>query len=541
MVSWRSSPTSTFTRGAPWSPSRSTSQPWAASTWLRAAARQVVLAIWPPVTKPTDASARQVEQVEDPAGGDLLEHRGRRDGLRHPRVLVPRAHEPVGGDRRGQGAADDPGEEAGGAARQQARLGPRGEVAHHLGRVHALLGQGLGERRQHLASGRLGPHGAAGKAVEPGAGRIGGGEERGVVAGVAHGPPLLHSAPMRVWIDITNSPHVVIFRPLDRPHAGPRARGDRHRPRVRPDDRAAGALRHRRTSASARTAAPRAAGKARAMAGRSAALIRFARARALRPGRGPRQHRPAARRAARGHAPGDDVRLRVRRRRCTTGTAAWRRRVLVPGRDPRGGARALRHAPAPAGALPRAEGGVLPGRPRHRRRGCSTSSASTATRLLAVRAPAARGHPLPPRAPRPTCSPRPSRACWPRPGCRPWCCPAPTEQRARARAAGPAIVPERPVDGPSLVAAADLVVSAGGTMNREAAALGVPAYTPFAARLGAVDRQPHRGGPAAPPGAPRGRRAGPPRAAARRPPLRDPEILVDLILAAGGGLHCRRS
>ena len=51
-----------------------------------------------------------------------------------------------------------------------------------------------------------------------------------------------------------------------------------------------------------------------------------------------------------------------------------------------------------------------------------------------------------------------------------------------------AIVPERPVDGPSLVAAADLVVSAGGTMNREAAALGVPAYTPFAGTLGAVDR-----------------------------------------------------
>ena len=39
------------------------------------------------------------------------------------------------------------------------------------------------------------------------------------------------------------------------------------------------------------------------------------------------------------------------------------------------------------------------------------------------------------------------------------------------------------------MAAADLVVSAGGTMNREAAALGVPAYTPFAARLGAVDRR----------------------------------------------------
>ena len=55
-----------------------------------------------------------------------------------------------------------------------------------------------------------------------------------------------------------------------------------------------------------------------------------------------------------------------------------------------------------------------------------------------------------------------------------------TEDQRNQLAGSAAIVPERPVDGPSLVAAADLVVSAGGTMNREAAALGVPAYSPFA-------------------------------------------------------------
>jgi predicted glycosyltransferase len=49
-------------------------------------------------------------------------------------------------------------------------------------------------------------------------------------------------------------------------------------------------------------------------------------------------------------------------------------------------------------------------------------------------------------------------------------------------------VPERPVDGPSLLYAADLVVSAGGTMNREAALLGTPTWTTFAGELGAVDR-----------------------------------------------------
>lgn len=108
--------------------------------------------------------------------------------------------------------------------------------------------------------------------------------------------------------------------------------------------------------------------------------------------------------------------------------------------------------------------------------------------------------------------------------------PRTAEQRA-ALAGGAAVVPAAPVDGPSLVAAADLVVSAGGTMNREAAALGVPAYTPFAARLGAVDRGLIAEGRLrrleAPGDVVLERR---PRAAA--PPLRDPEVLVDLILGA---------
>jgi hypothetical protein len=51
------------------------------------------------------------------------------------------------------------------------------------------------------------------------------------------------------------------------------------------------------------------------------------------------------------------------------------------------------------------------------------------------------------------------------------------------------ILPPEAVDAQSLVALADLVVSAGGTMNREAVALGVPVYTTFAGRIGAVDEQ----------------------------------------------------
>jgi uncharacterized protein len=51
------------------------------------------------------------------------------------------------------------------------------------------------------------------------------------------------------------------------------------------------------------------------------------------------------------------------------------------------------------------------------------------------------------------------------------------------------LVPEHAIDAPSLIALADLVVSAGGTMNREAVALGTPVWTTFEGRLGAVDEQ----------------------------------------------------
>ena len=49
------------------------------------------------------------------------------------------------------------------------------------------------------------------------------------------------------------------------------------------------------------------------------------------------------------------------------------------------------------------------------------------------------------------------------------------------------IVPERAIDAQSLIAYADLVVSAGGTMNREAVALGTPVFTTFTGRMGGVD------------------------------------------------------
>ncbi len=69
--------------------------------------------------------------------------------------------------------------------------------------------------------------------------------------------------------------------------------------------------------------------------------------------------------------------------------------------------------------------------------------------------------------------------------------PRTVEQGEVARALGAAnlVVPERAIDAQSLIAYADLVVSAGGTMNREAVALGTPVFSTFSGRMGGVDEE----------------------------------------------------
>ena len=93
------------------------------------------------------------------------------------------------------------------------------------------------------------------------------------------------------------------------------------------------------------------------------------------------------------------------------------------------------------------------------------------------------------------------------------------------------VLPEHAIDAQSLVAECDLVVSAGGTMNREAVALGVPVYTTFAGRLGAVDEALIRGGQLRPL-----QTAHHLRLEKRTPsPVatsRDPALLLDLLLSA---------
>jgi len=109
-------------------------------------------------------------------------------------------------------------------------------------------------------------------------------------------------------------------------------------------------------------------------------------------------------------------------------------------------------------------------------------------------------------------------------------------EEVRAMGAANLIVPARAIDAQSLIAFADLVVSAGGTMNREAVALGTPVFTTFAGRMGGVDealiaegRLRVLGDPADLP------------LRERETPVgvlnsRDPGLLLDAVLAAGNAL-----
>jgi uncharacterized protein len=334
---------------------------------------------------------------------------------------------------------------------------------------------------------------------------------------------------MRVWIDVTNSPHVVIFRPfVDRL----RARGHEVTVTSREFAQTIGLLERfgiPHTPVGAHGGASR-RGKARAMADRSRALAAFARRERfdLAVAHGSTDQPLAARLAGTPQVTMFDYEYAAAMHHWNGRLAT---RVLVPSAIPeevlaRYGIRPPKLVRYPGLkeeyylADHAMDDGVLAelGLDRERviavlrpppevtlyHRGASTDLFTrTLARLLA--------------------EPRVQTVVLPR-----------TEEQRAQLAGGPAIVPARPVDGPSLVAAADVVVSAGGTMNREAAALGVPAWTPFAARLGAVDRRLIDEG--------RLRRLERPedvvlerRNRAEPPPLRDPETLLDLMLAPARG------
>jgi uncharacterized protein len=109
--------------------------------------------------------------------------------------------------------------------------------------------------------------------------------------------------------------------------------------------------------------------------------------------------------------------------------------------------------------------------------------------------------------------------------------PRTTAQReyVRSLALPSLIVPHGAVDAQSLIAFADLVVSAGGTMNREAVALGTPVYTTYGGRLGGVDEALIRDGRLRPLTDPRALDLEK-RTSQNERTKRDPQLLVDLII-----------
>ncbi len=94
------------------------------------------------------------------------------------------------------------------------------------------------------------------------------------------------------------------------------------------------------------------------------------------------------------------------------------------------------------------------------------------------------------------------------------------------------VVPEHAVDAQSLIALSDVVVSAGGTMNREAVALGVPVYTTYGGRLGGVDEELIREGRLAPLSDPRALELRKRECGTGDRIRRDPQLLLDLLVAA---------
>ena len=111
-------------------------------------------------------------------------------------------------------------------------------------------------------------------------------------------------------------------------------------------------------------------------------------------------------------------------------------------------------------------------------------------------------------------------------------------QRRELRGLAGFTVPDRAIDAQSLIALADLVISAGGTMNREAVALGTPVFTTFAGRPGGVDEQLVAEGRLRALASPAELDAEPALAGRRRPAgersrrvRRDPRLLLELLLS----------
>ena len=298
---------------------------------------------------------------------------------------------------------------------------------------------------------------------------------------------------MRVWIDLTNSPHVLVMRPVIE-----RLRADGHEVRVTARDFAqtielcerlgiahTAIGHHRGERLAAKAVGPR---------------LALRRARALGAGRRPRG---GGRRfdIALGHG-SNDVTVAAAILRVPSATMfdyEWAtvqhnvncrlaRAVVVPDAIPP--ERLERYGAKGQGARLRgAQGGVLPGGLRARGGVLDELALDRARPIVVVRTP-----------------PEVSlyhrfendlfahvldrlRAAAAEEGVQPVVLPRVDSQREELAGVPGFVVPEHAIDAQSLIAHADLVISAGGTMNREAVALGTPVYTTFEGRLGAVDER----------------------------------------------------
>ena len=152
---------------------------------------------------------RQAQQLDRPAPGDLLHHRGGRRGGIEAAVLVPRRRQPVGGQAGRQAAADDEAEVARPGGRDEARVGRAGQVGHDRRRIGRGVGHRPAERRfQRRLRHALGHADApVGEALAVGDGQVGGPPQGGprrrlrvrVPCAGRSGPPL---APYRCRDDL---------------------------------------------------------------------------------------------------------------------------------------------------------------------------------------------------------------------------------------------------------------------------------------------------------------------------------------------------
>ncbi len=156
---------------------------------------------------------------------------------------------------------------------------------------------------------------------------------------------------MRVWIDLTNSPHVLVMRPVIERLRRRRRRRAGDGARLRADGRPVRAPRHRRARSIGRHRGGRVGAKALGLADRSLALRRWARGSRRRPRARPRLQRRHRRRSHAADSQRHDVRLRVGDRPAQRQLPPRADRGRSRG-DPAGAAASLRRDAARSAPMP---------------------------------------------------------------------------------------------------------------------------------------------------------------------------------------------